>query len=820
MKQLLVILCTWLVGQQAILQATTYTWTGAAGNGDWNHTNNWTPVGIPAGTDTVNVTNGSIKLEPPVTHAGVINWSGGQLGDRTSSRLTIGPGGTLNIYGGGTKVLYGMLTNAGTMVLVADQAQIDLGSSGRLVNLPGALVDIQGDNDIVYTGYSGGVVDNRGTFRKSGGTNVTEVSFFFTFLNSGTVEAWTGTVNIGLGATVGHCLAAPGANVQWTHTTVHGGATFAGDCRLHGGNYYSTKSSLEPGMVANLQLASGTINVADGVTLSNAPISGATLNLAGKVTMLNGLMTAGGLTSTNGQFSGMLEWRGGDLSGQLTVGADGVLVATGVGDRRIYALTNYGTIVLNDAVNLYLHEWGASLINGPSGVIDLKGNNNVTHYGYTTYLLENHGLLRKSGGTNSTIQWTGKTFINSGRVEALSGTLNIHAGRWGSAGSGETSGQSFAAPGAVLEWSGTTIRSGATFAGDCRLRGGSYESIVEPGLLANVQMVSGSIVLMDGVTLSNAPITGATLNLAGNLTMVNGLMTGGTFGGTNGVLHGGLDFQGSSLLASGARLTVAQDSTLLFRSGGRQYLNAMLTNRGTMVVVSGQGYLDLGGSILVNLPGALLDIQGDNDFGSGGGRIENQGTFRKSGGTNVTELWSPLTFFNSGTVEALSGTIRMDARFTDLGGILAVRIEGPTNFSRIQFTRALAVQGGFKVSVSGGYTPAAGDSFPVITYPSISGSFTSFAGLTSGGGLRLVPRQGKTEFRLAVEAYTVTVPPVITLNRAGNTPLFWWPPEQADYQLLMKTNLTDAEWTLLPGPWPDGYVPPSGQPHGFYRLVK
>src|ERR1700733_91388 len=73
----------------------TVAWNGSVSS-DWFNPNNWSPAGVPASGDTVNISNGNISLSAPVTINGQFNWSGGTL---NGNPLTIGSNGVLNIEG-------------------------------------------------------------------------------------------------------------------------------------------------------------------------------------------------------------------------------------------------------------------------------------------------------------------------------------------------------------------------------------------------------------------------------------------------------------------------------------------------------------------------------------------------------------------------------------------------------------------------------------------------------------------------------------------------------------------------------------------------
>src|SRR5579864_8715051 len=75
--------------------AATFTWTGSVST-DWFTPNNWSPVGVPGSSDTVNMTNGTINLSSPVIINGSLNWSGGSMIGRP---LTIESAGLMNVSG-------------------------------------------------------------------------------------------------------------------------------------------------------------------------------------------------------------------------------------------------------------------------------------------------------------------------------------------------------------------------------------------------------------------------------------------------------------------------------------------------------------------------------------------------------------------------------------------------------------------------------------------------------------------------------------------------------------------------------------------------
>ena len=105
----------------------------------------------------------------------------------------------MNISGSSPLNLYGVLTNAGTVnwggtgnLAVYNGAY---GYTGGIVNLAGALFNVQNDQTIQVTDYNGAVAyfNNAGTFLKSAGTNTT---INVAFNNAGLVNMESGTLRL------------------------------------------------------------------------------------------------------------------------------------------------------------------------------------------------------------------------------------------------------------------------------------------------------------------------------------------------------------------------------------------------------------------------------------------------------------------------------------------------------------------------------------------------------------------------------------------------------------------------------------------------
>ena len=56
------LLCLSVLLKVGWCSAATFTWNGSVSS-DWFNKTNWTPVGVPASTDTINFTNGDNQLD-------------------------------------------------------------------------------------------------------------------------------------------------------------------------------------------------------------------------------------------------------------------------------------------------------------------------------------------------------------------------------------------------------------------------------------------------------------------------------------------------------------------------------------------------------------------------------------------------------------------------------------------------------------------------------------------------------------------------------------------------------------------------------------
>jgi hypothetical protein len=314
-------------------------------------------------------------------------------------------------------------------------------------------------------------------------------------------------------------------------------------------------------------------------------------------------------------------WTGGLVQANLSVPSGATFAISGTSPKNLRAgLSVGGTATLSGAA---LDATGGTITIESSGLLDLLDDTSIIHAGGGGSLISNAGLVRKSGGTGmSSLNPT--DFINTGTVQVQSGTLLFNnSGFNGFAFDGRADSLVSAATGATALFAGPATFTGSTFSGDGSKRydGGTNNLTFNGSIAANTfDLASG--------------------NLLGNATL------NGRLAWVGGFINATLNFPTGSIF----QITGALGKSL----------RGAHTMGGTMTV-SGAA-LDLtGGTITIESSG-LLDLQGDTSIvhtGGGGSLISNAGIVRKSGGTGMSSL-SPTDFINTGTVQALTGTLRFN----------------------------------------------------------------------------------------------------------------------------------------------------------------
>ena len=562
--------------------------------------------------------------------------------------------------------------------------QFRISNDGTVEN--SGLWDVQDDGDLSGSGGSAGIFLNQAgaTFRKSGsGADQTRiVNPGLTFNNSGTIDVQTG-------------------EVRFEQPSTHTDATL----NVASGALLNFHTDM-PTFIGTISgTADGTLEID---TNFEAGASGATWDIGGTG----------------------VEWTAGDLTAG-TLANDGLVRLTGTSNLR--GVNGPSAEFHNDGTFQHIGTGQFRISNDGtvenSGLWDVQDDGDLSGSGGSAGIFLNQAgaTFRKSGsGADQTrIVNPGLTFNNSGTIDVQDGDLRFERP------STHTDATLNVALGALLNFDSDV----PTFTGTIS---GTVNGTLEIG--TNFQAGAG----------------GATWNIGGTgVEWTSGDLTSGEI--TNEAL---------------VRLTGTSN---LRGVSGAMGAMAEFHNNGTFQHV-GTGDFRIRNDGTVENSG-LWDVQDDGDLtGSGGtpGTFLNQAgaTFRKSGTSTQTRILSPsLIFDNSGTIDVQAGELSVERPFDHKDGALIqgtgefdivsssfthdgdtgpgaspgiltwtgdyapsssaellIEIGGPTpgtDHDQLQVSGNATLDGDLTVSLTGGFTPADGDQFTVLTASSVSEAFAN-----------------------------------------------------------------------------------------------
>lgn len=676
---------------------------------------------------------GSLTLLP----GAAVNWAGGSI----QGPITVPAGASLTISSNTSKYLWGALTNAGTVTWggTAD-LEVDYSSAsgefGNIINLPGALFDIQSNQRLFNGAPNGAFFQNAGTLRKSSGTLTT--TFMIPLLNTGTVNTLQGQLLFSGGGNLdGAFTAGAGSTINFSSGTFTYDAppslSGLGTIEITGGTL-----TLLNNVIPNLQLAGGAVTLGanfQGGIITNLTMTSGTL--AGNNTVSGVFNTGANLTGSLTLLPGAtVNWIGGSsIQGPIYVASGAFLnLMSGNTMHLLGALTNAGTVRWPGSGQLELdyssaaNEFGM-VQNLPGALFDIQSSSTVANgfFGSLGASFQNAGTLRKLGDPGATTFNVPLNNTSAGTVIGGQGTLSFSSG-------GTIQGAFMAAFGAIIDFTAGAFSYVApaptvTGAGTVALTGGTLTLLND--IIANLQLQAGTVTLAPGFqngAITNLTISGGTL-LGNNI--VNGIFN------TAATLPGSLAIQGGSTVTwTGGSIqgpvTVASDASLNIAGVGTKFLWGPLTNSGT-VTWTGGGNLNvdnsssLGQSALIqNQPGGLFDIQNDETMRNespNGAYFQNNGIFQKSMGLGSSVISIPFT--NNGTAKALQATVNFGAGASLAGGTLVNGISS-SGYGEFSITGPAALAGGLNVSWLGGFVPALSNSFTLVAYGSRTGTFSPF----------------------------------------------------------------------------------------------
>ncbi len=518
----------------------------------------------------------------------------------------------------------------------------------------------------------------------------------------------------------------------------------------------STSTEVESG---TFDVASGAVldvvNNIDGVSEGDVELNAGTQFLgSGLYELDDGTLTFGtnatvanftmGFGTLNGSGSLLVtqafDWTGGDMdgAGTTTVAAGATFTLGGTGSELLtdgYALVNDGTGTAPAT---------AQLDGSPGSTFDNAGTFTTASGSYFGngghgggVIFNNSGVFTVSGGDGTTA-FDSDILNNSGTVLVDSGVLTLN---------GETATQ--------VESGIFDVASGAEI---------GFISNIDGIGEGNVELNAGTQLLGSGLyQLDNGTVTVGT-----SLTVANFGMSGGTLTTSAG---GNLDFSGGVFVWAGGTISGAGGGTF-FNFGTMELTSSsdeLFDNDGTLddygtIVQTGAGNLALHSdnvspTVLNIEPGGSYLIESDsgvsNDFG-GETQINNAGLIEKTSGSGTSTIDVNGTLSNTGSLTIGAGsTLSVAGNFTQgSSGSITIGLGGAAagnEYGQLAITGTAALAGSVNATTASGFLPAAGASFPIITYASeTGGSSLSFVGVNSGALSVLQPHIGTTGITLSI----------------------------------------------------------------------
>ncbi len=654
----------------ATAHATNYTFTGLAATcpfptaqqcatfvpGDpenWGDVRNWSPQGVPGAGDTVtigtfsvsingnrsvqrltmsgdgNLRNGTLNLIGP-SASFMSLWTTGTI----SCILNIATGAQLRISGNAVKTAsVGTINNSGTVTWL-NSGELRLNANAVFNNKSGGVFNAQNDSGVFFSSFGGSFNNLAGaTFNKSGVGTTTTFGVLQPFNNAGTVNVTSGTLSLTQGASSGVFRCTSGAQVDFINAyTFNTGTKFGGTgCRVSNGTV----------------TFNGTVQVEDGGNFEMP--SGVVLGTAA-----SNLITAG---------TGFYNWTGSDIGSNnsvLNIGVGTEFRISGNTTKQVRngVVNNNGRVTWVNNGDLRLNDNG--VFNNKSGGVFNAQNDSGVFFSSAGGSFNNlaGATFNKSGVGTTTTFGILQTFSNAGTVNVNSGTLTLDGG-------GISSGTFNVANGGRANVSGTL--SGTLNAAE--------------GGVIGLGSASASTALNAGTKCVGAGISkvfAGTVSIAGTVTAGSGATDPGTLvfeaGQVSGTAASNLVSAGSGLFKwTGSDIGVSGGGNVLnigvgteFRISGSAPKSAFagtINNSGTVTWLNNGDLRLNNGAVFNNKSGGVFNAQNDSGvfFSSFGGSFNNLAgaTFNKSGIGTTTTFGVLQPFNNSGTINALSGTLAL-----------------------------------------------------------------------------------------------------------------------------------------------------------------
>ena len=591
--------------------------------------------------------------------------------------------------------------------------------SGIDLDVQASLAEISGSNNIIKAGLGTLRLGAANTF--SGGINLT-----------------SGTISVGDNAALGTgTLTFSGGSLQADGAArTLSNAIALTTSAIIGGNFDITLAGLLNGAGGIIKNGSGTLTLSGASTLT-APVTINSGNLAQSGTKLNDVINQSTFTYNSGAFSGRLT-----NVGTATFNAD-FTAGNGMENYTGLSLPPGRVITLN---GLGLDNQGSLTLTG--GTLNLSTSPNAANINRGTLNLSVVAPLKLNAAM---LQNNGTLNLNGGTVTGTTGLLTNGPG--GLLGGSGAILSPFTNAGGVVAISTGTLSISQPFNNSGLIQLASFTANLVGGTITNSGVISGI-----GAVGNNIANTG-TIEAIGSLTLA-GTVTNNSSGRI-------LAPSGSKILFTGAG---GANSGNINLQGGSVESTQPFTNNSTGAI-SGIGSLIVGGAGLTN--NGSIAISGNSDLF---GKLNNNTGVGTKGvtisGNATATFWDAVTNTAGSLFEVASGSTATfagpysgagltgsgqvnfaadvgpgfgPAKITFGGNVslaptakLQIEVAGTapgSQFDQMQIANQLTLAGTLQLTLTGGFAPALGNSFDILDWSTLSGTFTAIQLPALSGGL-------------------------------------------------------------------------------------
>lgn len=723
-----------------------------------------------SGTSTLTVNNDVI-----VGNAGTGTLTiQGQSLVHVGNTLTIGNGDTVNLQGGTLRLNGYSRVAGGGFNFTGGTLQL---SGNRTVGSDATIADLFGATPTIGTGKT---VAAEGALTTVGNVNI----------SGGTLRALT--QNITVGNATASTLAITNGGTVTAATGAQIGTGSGGNGTLIVSGASSSFNSLASimtigqsgGAIGNVQITNGGAATAQIATISNG--SQASVSGAGSTwTVTNELEAHGNFAISNG---GVVT----SASGRISEGTGSGEVTTISGSGSKWTVSN----------NLEL---------AFSGRLDIQ-TGGLAHVGNQLEILGANVIL--NGGTlrlNTLNDPSNRLIFNSGTLQ-LAGNRNL--------GTDPIVPQVFGSIPTIRTGKGLTVEQTATLSTSLTIDGGTFSAaqLVNAGSL---DLRRGTLNLTNQeVTIGSGGLFGATLDVDEDVTINvtqgitnQGLVTGdGQIGGSfnNGVSGELRASAGQSLKFTSPIFSYGQIKLLGGELESTEHIStapgSLISGNGTIIARQGffnQGVMNFAGT--TNIVGDVISNAGGRIISGGGGAtvffddVVNNAEIRTSA-NGFSVFFGAVT--GSGTYTG-TGTVNFEGDLKPGSSPAAISFGGDVSFGvdasleielggltagsqhdKLSIAGDLALDGELEVSLINGFNPSAGQSFNILDWGSLAGTFSSIS-LPTLAGLSWNTSQLYTTGVLSVAAAGL----LGDFNLDGTV-------DAADYVVWRKTGGTQAGYDL------------------------